>query len=348
MGDVADQETLDAAAAVELPPAAREEHAELAQTITDHRWRYYVQDTPDDHRRRLRRADAASGGARGEVPGPAHPRLPDAAGGRCAGHDVRPGHPPAADDEPRQRLRPRRARRLERQGRPRGGPGRDRRLGLPVRAQDRRAGARPRVREGPPRRVPPPVETVVRARTSRSTSARSPRSRSSSTGTPPEVLEVRGEVFLPIEAFGDLNASLVEAGKPPFANPRNAAAGSLRQKDPRVTATRPLSFLCHGLGVATGVEISRLERGVRPHEGVGSAHERRREALRDHRRGLGVHRVGRSAAPHVRPRDGRCRRQARRPVAAGRARRDVAGAALGDRVQVPARRGHHEAAGHRW
>jgi DNA ligase (NAD+) len=78
------------------------------------------------------------------------------------------------------------------------------------------------------------------------------------TGEAPDVLEVRGEVFLPVAAFADLNASLVEAGRAPFANPRNAAAGSLRQKDPRVTATRPLSFLCHGLGVATGVEISTL------------------------------------------------------------------------------------------
>ena len=78
------------------------------------------------------------------------------------------------------------------------------------------------------------------------------------TGDAPDVLEVRGEVFLPVAAFADLNASLVEAGKAPFANPRNAAAGSLRQKDPRVTATRPLSFLCHGLGEASGVEIATL------------------------------------------------------------------------------------------
>lgn len=77
-------------------------------------------------------------------------------------------------------------------------------------------------------------------------------------GEVPELLEVRGEVFLPVQSFADLNASLVEQGKAPFANPRNAAAGSLRQKDPRVTATRPLSFLCHGLGEATGVEVDRL------------------------------------------------------------------------------------------
>ncbi|MFD0786808.1 NAD-dependent DNA ligase LigA, partial [Micromonospora azadirachtae] len=54
----------------------------------------------------------------------------------------------------------------------------------------------------------------------------------------PEFLEVRGEIYFPVAAFADLNAGLVEQGKPPFANPRNAAAGSLRQKDPRVTASR--------------------------------------------------------------------------------------------------------------
>jgi DNA ligase (NAD+) len=64
----------------------------------------------------------------------------------------------------------------------------------------------------------------------------------------PELIEVRGEVFFPVEAFADLNAAQVEAGKAPFANPRNAAAGSLRQKDPRVTASRELRMYAHGIG----------------------------------------------------------------------------------------------------
>jgi DNA ligase (NAD+) len=68
----------------------------------------------------------------------------------------------------------------------------------------------------------------------------------------PRVLEVRGEVFLPGEAFTALNESLVEAGKAPFANPRNSAAGSLRQKDPRITASRALSMVCHGIGYREG------------------------------------------------------------------------------------------------
>ncbi len=73
----------------------------------------------------------------------------------------------------------------------------------------------------------------------------------------PERIEVRGEVFLPAEAFTALNESLVAAGKAPFANPRNSAAGSLRQKDPRVTAARALSMVCHGIGLREGFEPTR-------------------------------------------------------------------------------------------
>ena len=70
----------------------------------------------------------------------------------------------------------------------------------------------------------------------------------------PSLLEVRGEVFLPVAAFERLNESMADAGKPVFANPRNAAAGSLRQKDPRVTATRALGMVCHGIGERAGFE----------------------------------------------------------------------------------------------
>ncbi|WP_216842713.1 NAD-dependent DNA ligase LigA [Arthrobacter sp. NEB 688] len=73
----------------------------------------------------------------------------------------------------------------------------------------------------------------------------------------PDLVEVRGEVYFPLEAFGDLNAQLVEAGKPPYANPRNTAAGSLRQKDPRVTASRELRMLVHGIGKREGFDLTR-------------------------------------------------------------------------------------------
>ncbi len=74
----------------------------------------------------------------------------------------------------------------------------------------------------------------------------------------PEVLEVRGEVFFRVADFQALNASLVEEGKAPFANPRNSAAGSLRQKDPAVTARRRLRMICHGLGHTEGFRPATL------------------------------------------------------------------------------------------
>ena len=64
----------------------------------------------------------------------------------------------------------------------------------------------------------------------------------------PDVVEIRGEIFFPVKEFGELNARLIEEGKAPFANPRNSASGSLRQKDPAVTASRPLQMLVHGIG----------------------------------------------------------------------------------------------------
>ena len=73
----------------------------------------------------------------------------------------------------------------------------------------------------------------------------------------PQLVEIRGEVFFPVKEFEALNASLVEEGKSPFANPRNAAAGSLRQKDPAKTAKRPLRMLVHGIGARTGFDITR-------------------------------------------------------------------------------------------
>ncbi|QFU87123.1 NAD-dependent DNA ligase LigA [Amycolatopsis sp. YIM 10] len=73
----------------------------------------------------------------------------------------------------------------------------------------------------------------------------------------PDLVEVRGEVFFRVEDFTELNARLVEAGKPPFANPRNTAAGSLRQKDPKVTKSRKLRLICHGLGKRDGFEPTR-------------------------------------------------------------------------------------------
>ena len=71
----------------------------------------------------------------------------------------------------------------------------------------------------------------------------------------PKLLEVRGEVIFPRKGFERLNADRVRNGEPPFANPRNAAAGSLRQLDPRITAARPLEIFCHSPGHNRGYRI---------------------------------------------------------------------------------------------
>jgi DNA ligase (NAD+) len=70
----------------------------------------------------------------------------------------------------------------------------------------------------------------------------------------PELVEVRGEVYLPRSAFAELNEARTAAGEPAFANPRNAAAGSIRQLDPRITAARPLSIWCYGIGAQRGLD----------------------------------------------------------------------------------------------
>lgn len=74
-------------------------------------------------------------------------------------------------------------------------------------------------------------------------------------GNPPERVEVRGEVFMPLAGFQRLNQAAQAAGKPGFANPRNAAAGSLRQLDPTVTAQRPLDMFCYGVGQLVGADL---------------------------------------------------------------------------------------------
>jgi DNA ligase (NAD+) len=79
----------------------------------------------------------------------------------------------------------------------------------------------------------------------------------------PRVLEVRGEVFFRVSDFEDLNAGLIAEGKPPFANPRNSAAGSLRQKNPAVTARRKLRMICHGLGRTEGFTPTTLHDAYR-------------------------------------------------------------------------------------
>lgn len=72
---------------------------------------------------------------------------------------------------------------------------------------------------------------------------------------PPALVEVRGEIHYPLAAFQDMNASREAAGEPRFANPRNAASGAMRQKDPEITRDRPLALVAHGMGATEGLEV---------------------------------------------------------------------------------------------
>lgn len=98
----------------------------------------------------------------------------------------------------------------------------------------------------------------------------------------PAVLEVRGEVYFRLADFETLNAGLVADGKSPFANPRNSAAGSLRQKNPAVTARRPLRMICHGLGHTEGFDPDTLHEAYTALQSWGlpvSAHTARVEGI---------------------------------------------------------------------
>ena len=162
----------------------------------------------------------------------------------------------------------------------------------------------------------------------------------------PELVEVRGEVYFPVDGFAELNASLVAAGKAPFANPRNTAAGSLRQKDPRVTASRPLRLVVHGIGAPARVRAVDAVRGLRGADGVGPADQPAVQGARRPRRRDGLHRALRRAPALARPRDRRRRGQGRRHRDPAPPRLDLPRAAVGDRLQVPARGGHHQAPRH--
>jgi DNA ligase (NAD+) len=96
---------------------------------------------------------------------------------------------------------------------------------------------------------------------------------------PPAILEVRGEVFFPLQSFDELNDSLEEAGKLRFANPRNAAAGSLRQKDPKITASRPLDVVVHGIGAATGISFEKQSTAYELLKGWGLPTSKRYKVL---------------------------------------------------------------------
>ena len=142
-------------------------------------------------------------------------------------------------------------------GRPPGPPAgrhrRQRRLGrLRVRAEDRRAGRVDPLRAGSPGAGRHPGRRAHRRGRHRQRRAPSPACPSSCPTGAPDVLEVRGEIYMPIAAFEELNRAQVEAGLRTYVNPRNTAAGSLRQKDPSITASRQLAFWSYQLGEVEG------------------------------------------------------------------------------------------------
>ena len=165
----------------------------------------------------------------------------------------------------------------------------------------------------------------------------------------PPLVEVRGEVYMSLPDFTALNERRAEAGLSTFMNPRNSAAGTIRQLDPQLAAERPLSMWCYGIGATEGLSIGShwdaLDVAARPR----LPRQRRRQAARQ--RGRGRRAVPRLAGPPrgARLRDRRRGRQGRRRRAAAAARRGRPRPALGDRVEVPAHhRGHAAATTSQW
>ncbi|MGW5354930.1 NAD-dependent DNA ligase LigA [Streptomyces sp. NPDC004031] len=241
----------------EIPAEAREEHARLAEQVEEHRFRYYVKDAPvvsdAEFDRLLRRLEAVED---------AHPalRTPDSPTQKVAGaYETE-----FTSVEHRERL-----------------------LSLDNAFTDEELTTwadRVAAELGPPDNAHSPYHflcelkvdglavnlTYENGRLTRGATRGDGRTGEDITpnvrtiaGIPerlsgdrvPELVEVRGEVYFPGEKFEELNARLVEAGDKPFANPRNAAAGSLRQKDPRITASRPLQMVVHGIGAREGFTI---------------------------------------------------------------------------------------------
>ncbi|MEE1814389.1 NAD-dependent DNA ligase LigA [Streptomyces sp. SP18ES09] len=238
-----------------LPAEAREKHADLAEQVEEHRFRYYVKDQPvvsDGEFDRLLRALEALEEEYPEL------RTPDSPTQKVAGqyeteftaveHRERMLSLDNAFDE--EEL----ATWAERVARDVGSPGYHYLCELKVdglavnltyeHGRLTRAATRGDGRTGED--ITPNVRTITdipeRLRGERI----------------PDLVEIRGEVYFPMAGFEALNARLVEAGDKPFANPRNAAAGSLRQKDPKVTASRPLHMVVHGIGAREGFDIDCL------------------------------------------------------------------------------------------
>ena len=326
------------------PAEARDEHRQLAEEIEEARWRYFVLDNPTlddaDYDRRMRRlqdleeefpelrtpdspTQKVGGAVSTEFTAVDHLQRMESLDNAFSYDELETWHARLA---PRRRRRPRPA--LRAQGRRPGDQ-------PPLRGRPPGPGAHPRRRPHRRGRHPQRQDDRLGARTGSARATEFP---------VPKLLEVRGEVFLPVEAFERLNESMTEAGKPVFANPRNAAAGSLRQKDPRVTATRALGMVCHGIGAREGFEPKAQSHAYDALAAWGLPTSDQVKVLPTLEGGRGLHRARRRAPPHDRAlRDRRRRGQGRRRQPPAPARLDQPRAAVGDRVQVPARGGQRQA-----
>ena len=153
----------------------------------------------------------------------------------------------------------------------------------------------------------------------------------------PPLVEVRGEVYMPLSGFRELNERLVAEEKKPTPNPRNAAAGSLRQKNPAITASRPLSVWAYGVGAHDGVELAIALGDARVAEGARLPDQPVRRAASSRSRTVAQACVAwERRRARARLRDRRHRDQGRRSRAAAHARLAPLAAALGARVQVGA------------
>ncbi|MFI7576355.1 NAD-dependent DNA ligase LigA [Micromonospora sp. NPDC049497] len=246
----------EAAAGTEPTPEARERHAVLSQELTEHQYRYYVLDAPTvsdaEFDRQLRELEALEA----EFPALRTPGSPTQRVGGSFSTDFTPvAHAERmmsldnafADEEL--------AAWAERVERDAGGP-------VPYLCELKVDGLAINLTYEKGRLVRAATRGDGRTGEDVTANVRSirdvPGELTPSTEFPdvPEFIEVRGEIYFPVAAFADLNAGLVEQGKAPFANPRNAAAGSLRQKDPRITASRPLRLVVHGIGARRGFRPS--------------------------------------------------------------------------------------------
>ena len=163
-------------------------------------------------------------------------------------------------------------------------------------------------------------------------------------GAPP-LLEVRGEVYLPRSDFAKLNEQRAAEGLPTFANPRNSAAGSIRQLDPQLAASRPLSIWCYSVGAVEGLSLPDPVRVARVAARARLQGQPGRDRAPGHRlAGRRLPRLG-GAARAARLRDRRRGGEGQRPRAAAEPRRGGARAARRDRLEVPADDRHDDRSG---